>query len=100
MRQVVCQAARPEPAKQLGNVAAATILAAALSFTAVDAAKADIAGLTPCSQSKAYAKRQKNEIKGLNKRLKQVTPSALQCAATWHAIDQLESLPRTDRHRF
>nr|6ZZX_F Chain F, PSI-F [Chlorella ohadii]6ZZY_F Chain F, PSI-F [Chlorella ohadii] len=30
----------------------------------------DVAGLTPCSESKAFAKRKKNEVKALNKRLK------------------------------
>ena len=58
---------------QVSSVLAASALAAALSFTSVDAAKADVAGLTPCSQSKAFAKRQKNEVKTLTKRLKQVS---------------------------
>lgn len=57
----------------MGSALAATALAAALSFTAVDAAKADVAGLTPCSESKAFAKREKNEVKTLTKRLKQVS---------------------------
>jgi photosystem I subunit 3 len=54
------------------KVAAAAAAAAVLSLGAVDAAKAEISGLTPCSESKAYAKRLKNEVKGLNKRLKGV----------------------------
>lgn len=58
---------------QVGSLLAATALTAALSLGAVDAAKADIAGLTPCSESKAFNKRQKNEIKNLNKRMKQVS---------------------------
>lgn len=70
--RVVCQAQKQEPAKQIGSVFAATALAAALSVTVVDAAKADVAGLTPCGQSKPYQKRQKNEVKALQKRLKQV----------------------------
>ena len=54
------------------KVAAATVAATVLSLGAVDAARAEISGLTPCSESKAYAKRLKNEVKGLNKRLKGV----------------------------
>jgi hypothetical protein len=69
----VCQAERQNPVKQVSSALAATALAAALSFTTVDAAMADIAGLTPCSESKAFAKRQKNEVKTLTKRLKQVS---------------------------
>ena len=57
---------------QVGVALSATVLAATLSFSTVDAAKADIAGLTPCSESKAFQKRQKNEVKALTKRLKQV----------------------------
>lgn len=72
-RKVVCQAEKPTASSKVGAALSATVLAAALSFTAVDAAKADIAGLTPCSESKAFNKRQKNEVKSLQKRLKQVT---------------------------
>jgi photosystem I subunit 3 len=70
-RAVRCSAEK-ESSKQLGTAAAAAALAVALGFGQVDAAFADVAGLTPCKDSKAFAKRQKNEIKGLNKRLKQV----------------------------
>lgn len=60
-------------AQETGKQLAAAALASALVLgTGVEAAKADIAGLTPCSESKAYQKRLKNEVKGLNKRLKQV----------------------------
>lgn len=51
---------------------AAAALAAVVSFGAVEDAKADIAGLTPCSESKQYARRQKKEISGLTKRLAKV----------------------------
>jgi photosystem I subunit 3 len=57
---------------QIGSILAATTLAAAMSLTTPSAAQADIAGLTPCSESKAYAKVQKKEIKTLERRLKQV----------------------------
>lgn len=51
---------------------AAAALAAVVSFGAVEDAKADIAGLTPCAESKQYARRQKKEISGLTKRLAKV----------------------------
>ena len=60
----------------VAKVAMAGALAATVAFGPADAAKADIAGLTPCGESKAYAKRLKNELKGLNKRLKQVRGDA------------------------
>lgn len=70
--KVVCQAQKQEAAKQVVTGFAAAALAATVGFGSVDAAYADIAGLTPCSESKAYAKLQKKELKGLEKRLKQV----------------------------
>ena len=57
---------------------AAAALAAALAFGSVEAAKADISGLTPCSESKGFAKRQKNELKALDKRLKKVRQDSWQ----------------------
>jgi len=50
---------------------AAAALALAVGVTAMPAF-ADVSGLTPCSQSKPYAARQKKEVKALQKRLKQV----------------------------
>jgi hypothetical protein len=67
--RVVCQAQQEGPS--IGAAVAAAVLAGVVGFGSVDAAKADIAGLTPCSESKAYAKRLKTQVKGLNKRLKQ-----------------------------
>lgn len=59
-------------APELSKALAAAALAAVVGFGAVEPARADISGLTPCSESKAYAKRLKNEVKALNKRLKNV----------------------------
>jgi hypothetical protein len=50
-----------------------------VGFGNVEAAYADISGLTPCSESKAFAKREKGELKTLNKRLKQVRISRPSC---------------------
>ena len=55
----------------LASTAAAMALAAGLALSAAPA-QADVAGLTPCSESKAYKKVQKKELKGLEKRLKLV----------------------------
>jgi len=66
---VVVKASKDSVAQQ---VAAAAVASVVLFAGAELPAQADIAGLTPCSESKAYAKRLKNEVKGLNKRLKQV----------------------------
>ncbi len=76
-RQVSCSAEHSRLVKKIGSAVGATALALALGLSQVDAAKADIAGLTPCSQSKAYAKRQKNELKSLQKRLKQVPKASI-----------------------
>jgi hypothetical protein len=59
--------------KEKATAVAAAALAVALSFGQVDAAYADVAGLTPCSESKAFQKREKKEIATLQKRLKQAS---------------------------
>jgi len=67
-RRTVCSAQQERPA--LATTLAAAALAAAVTLGQVDAAQADVSGLTPCSESKQFAKRQKNELKALDKRLK------------------------------
>lgn len=71
-RKVTCSAEKQEAVKQVGTAITAAALAFAFGVGAVEPAKADVAGLTPCSESKAFAKRKKNEVKSLSKRLKQV----------------------------
>ena len=56
-----------------------------MAFGSVDAAKADISGLTPCSESKQFAKREKNEIKALTKRLGKVNIDRSSSIACMHA---------------
>jgi photosystem I subunit III len=68
----VARAQKAEVAKQAGTALAAAALASVVSLSAVDAAYADVAGLTPCSESKGFAKTQKNQIKKLEKRMKLV----------------------------
>mmetsp|Transcript_7710 Transcript_7710/g.13314 ORF Transcript_7710/g.13314 Transcript_7710/m.13314 type:complete len:229 (+) Transcript_7710:60-746(+) len=68
VRPVACSAIKPEIHTSSAVVAGA--LAAVVAFSNVQPAAADVAGLTPCSESKAYAKLQKKELKTLEKRLK------------------------------
>lgn len=63
VRAVNCSAEKQEAGKQAAVAAAA--LALTFGFGAVDAAYADVAGLTPCSESKAFAKRKKNEVRDM-----------------------------------
>ena len=70
----VCSA---EGVREVAGKAAATLALAAFAMTAAPSeafAKevAPYAGLTPCAGNAAFAKRLKNEVKGLEKRLKQV----------------------------
>eukprot|EP00983_Pelagomonas_calceolata_P031197 979417-Pelagomonas_calceolata.AAC.4 len=59
--------------QNMGAVACATALALTMGLTAdVQPASADVAGLTPCSESKAYNKLERKELKTLEKRLKKV----------------------------
>lgn len=90
LAKVVCQAERQEGAKQLSTAVAAAALAAVVGFGQADAAYADIAGLTPCSESKAYQKRLKNELKGLNKRLKQYEADSAPALALKATIERTE----------
>lgn len=61
-RVVSCSAQKKEASKQVATGVAAAAMALTFGFGAVDAAYADVAGLTPCSESKAFAKRKKNEV--------------------------------------
>ncbi len=79
--RLVCRAQAPASAgKQLASAASAVALAAALTLSSVEPAHADISGLTPCADSARFAKRQKAEIKLLEKRLKQV--GHIKCIST------------------
>lgn len=68
--KVVCSAEKESVAAQAGKVATALALAAVIGTSIPDAAFADVAGLTPCKESKAFAKREKQEVNKLKKRLK------------------------------
>lgn len=89
--RVVCSAQGQDASKQLGTAAAAAALALTFGLTAVDAAYADVAGLTPCSESKAFAKRKKTEVKALNKRLKQYEAGSAPALALNATIQKTEN---------
>eukprot|EP00210_Caulerpa_lentillifera_P000215 g210.t1 len=67
---------------------AAAALAAVVSFGSVEEAKADIAGLTPCSESSAYARRQKKEVSGLTKRIAKYEEGSAPALALQATIDK------------
>lgn len=69
VQPVTCSVQKDQSMRNAANTVAAAALAAVVSFGAVDAAYADISGLTPCAESKAYERRQKKEISGLEKRM-------------------------------
>ena len=78
--KVSCSAEQ-RPVQAVSKVMGAGLLAAAISLGSVQSAHAEdlfysdanISGLTKCSENKGFAKRQKSEIKALQKRLAKVT---------------------------
>ena len=85
-RAVTCSAQGNESSRPVQSVVAAAALAAAISFGSVDAARADISGLTPCAESKQFAKRQKTEVKTLQRRLKNVRVPSVSAKDAQHAL--------------
>uniref|UniRef100_A0A061SAC0 Photosystem I reaction center subunit III n=1 Tax=Tetraselmis sp. GSL018 TaxID=582737 RepID=A0A061SAC0_9CHLO len=84
-RGISCSAQKQEtPA---ASAAAAFALAAGLALSAAPA-QADISGLTPCKDSKAYAKLQKKEVKSLEKRLKKYEAGSAPALALEATIDR------------
>jgi hypothetical protein len=63
---------------KLAQTLAVAAFAASIPLAVPQMAQADVAGLTPCKDSAAFMKREKSEIKALNRRLKQV--DTLYCA--------------------
>jgi len=86
-RAVTCSAQNPQ---QAGTAVAAAALAAVIGFGNVDAAFADISGLTPCAESKAYAKVEKKELKNLQKRLKKYEAGSAPALALEATIERTQ----------
>ncbi|KAK3270519.1 hypothetical protein CYMTET_21087 [Cymbomonas tetramitiformis] len=77
------------PKKVVSGLAAAAI-AASVPLAAPQEALADVAGLTPCSESKAYRKKEKQELKALKRRLKQYDPESAPALALEATIAKTE----------
>jgi len=77
-----------------GKVAAALALSAIVvgssSLVAPQDALADVAGLTPCKESKGFAKREKQEIKKLESRLKLYAPESAPALALQATIEKTQ----------
>jgi len=89
-RAVSCSAEQKEGSKQVATGVAAAAMALTFGFGAVDAAYADVAGLTPCSESKAFAKLKKKEVKTLTKRLKSYEAGSAPALALQATIEKTE----------
>jgi len=70
MTRAVCNAQQKKAAVPALGLAAAAVIATGALAGPVGPAHADIAGLTKCSSNKAFAKREKKEIKDLERRQK------------------------------
>ncbi|CAI7807300.1 unnamed protein product [Closterium sp. NIES-54] len=92
--KTVCSAEKEENVtEQAGKIASALALAAIVStgaFAVPEVALADVAGLTPCKDSKAFAKRQKNSIKKLKNRLKLYKDGSAPALALKATIERTE----------
>merc|ERR1719217_752346 len=63
---------------------------AVLMSSAVQPADAEISGLTPCADSKAFAKREKQEIKELQKRIKKYEADSAPAVALKATMERTE----------
>jgi len=77
-------------AQTAGKIATALALAAVVGTSdfVVPEARADVAGLTPCKESKGFAKREKQEIKKLESRLKLYAPNSAPALAINATIEK------------
>eukprot|EP01025_Chloroclados_australasicus_P009656 TRINITY_DN1369_c0_g1_i1.p2 TRINITY_DN1369_c0_g1~~TRINITY_DN1369_c0_g1_i1.p2 ORF type:complete len:256 (-),score=27.93 TRINITY_DN1369_c0_g1_i1:220-933(-) len=87
--QTVCNA---EATKKLGNILVGAALAMGFGLGTVETAvAADLSGLTPCSESKAFDKQRKKEVKALQKRQKLYEANSAPYLALQATIDRTES---------
>lgn len=90
---VVCSAAPPEKTSSAGEsqlkaFSAALALSSILLSAAPLPAAADIAGLTPCKDSKQFAKRERTQIKKLESSLKLYAPDSAPALAINATIEK------------
>jgi len=76
---------------KIATTLAVAALAASVPLAVPQEAFADVAGLTPCSESKAFAKREKAELKTLNRRLKQYDPESAPALAINDTIEKTKT---------
>ncbi|KAJ4702601.1 photosystem I reaction center subunit III, chloroplastic-like [Melia azedarach] len=72
---IICSAEKPSSASPLQAFSAALALSSIL-LSAPQPAVADISGLTPCKESKQFAKREKQQLKKLESSLKLYAPDS------------------------
>ncbi|GFQ04466.1 photosystem i reaction center subunit iii chloroplastic [Phtheirospermum japonicum] len=88
---IVCQASSEQSStdsSQLKAFSAALALSSIIFSAPVLPASADIAGLTPCKESKQFAKREKQEIKKLESSLKLYAPDSAPALAINATIEK------------
>eukprot|EP00238_Polyblepharides_amylifera_P000303 CAMPEP_0196572596 /NCGR_PEP_ID=MMETSP1081-20130531/2605_1 /TAXON_ID=36882 /ORGANISM="Pyramimonas amylifera, Strain CCMP720" /LENGTH=231 /DNA_ID=CAMNT_0041889959 /DNA_START=158 /DNA_END=853 /DNA_ORIENTATION=+ len=88
--KIVAKAEQSKEVKlnKLATTLAAAAVVASVPFAMPQDAFADVAGLTPCKDSKAFAKRLKNEVKTLNRRLKLYEADSAPALAIQSTIDR------------
>ena len=87
-----CSAA--DATRKAASLAVAAAVAASPLVAVEEAFARDVqpyAGLTPCKTSKAFAKREKAEIKALNKRLKKYDPESAPALALNATIEKTKT---------
>uniref|UniRef100_A0A7N0RGY0 Photosystem I reaction center subunit III n=1 Tax=Kalanchoe fedtschenkoi TaxID=63787 RepID=A0A7N0RGY0_KALFE len=82
------EAAPSSPSKNLQAFSAALALSSVLLSAAPLPASADISGLTPCKDSNAFAKREKQQIKKLESSLKLYAPDSAPALAIQATIEK------------
>ncbi|KAK4421005.1 Photosystem I reaction center subunit III, chloroplastic [Sesamum alatum] len=91
---IVCQANSPSeghsssPSSQLKAFSAALAISSIILSAPVLPASADISGLTPCKDSKQFAKREKQEIKKLESSLKLYAPDSAPALAIKATVEK------------
>jgi len=76
---------------KLAQTLAVAAFAASIPLAVPQMAQADVAGLTPCKDSAAFKKREKSEIKALNRRLKQYDPESAPALALNATIEKTKT---------
>jgi len=76
---------------KIAQTLAVAAFAASVPLATPEVAMADVAGLTPCKDSAAFKKREKAEIKALNRRLKQYDPESAPALALNASIERTKT---------